>query len=307
MVMRNATTILFLSTLMPFAVGAGAATLEVDQAGNGGYLTIQSAVNAAASGDTILIREGVYAENVEANGPAMNLSFIGEGATKSIIDCGGVSSGLRVMTPDTVNSGLIADIGFRNGWDSPSGWPQGLVFNTFAGDWMVRDCAFVDLPSGGILNLNSKTTVVLCLFDNCGLLGAVTNANAGEVIVQQCTFAYCDCAVITAMNATSTTVENCIFFHCELGIENFAGAPLTNDCNLSWGTTIDDCVGCDPGPNDLNIDPQYCGVEGSGNYYLQSDSPAAGDAQCGNFGAFIVGCDATATEERSWSEIKSRY
>lgn len=47
------------------------------------YPTIQQAVNAAANGDTILVRSGVYIENIIISGKS--ISLIGEDATTTII------------------------------------------------------------------------------------------------------------------------------------------------------------------------------------------------------------------------------
>jgi hypothetical protein len=60
-------------------------------------------------------------------------------------------------------------------------------------------------------------------------------------------------------------------------------------------------------------DPQFCGVLGSGNYYLQSDSPCApGNTpipipDCGLVGAFPVGCGTTPVRTMTWGEVKYLY
>lgn len=48
-----------------FAQHANAEAITVDPSGEGDYTTIQSAVNAAASGDTITMVHGVYTEDIE--------------------------------------------------------------------------------------------------------------------------------------------------------------------------------------------------------------------------------------------------
>jgi len=57
------------------------------------------------------------------------------------------------------------------------------------------------------------------------------------------------------------------------------------------------------------LDPQFCGLEDSGNYFLQEDSPCAPDNSggCGLIGPLPVGCGTVATEQKSWGEIKSIY
>lgn len=53
---------------------------------NGGYFTsIQKAIDSAVSGDTILVKPGVYRERVEITKP--NITLLGENAESTILDC----------------------------------------------------------------------------------------------------------------------------------------------------------------------------------------------------------------------------
>lgn len=66
------------------------------------------------------------------------------------------------------------------------------------------------------------------------------------------------------------------------------------------------------GGGNFSQDPEFCGIDGSGNYFLQSDSPCVpGNTptpkQCGGIGAFPVSCATTATVEKTWGAIKSLY
>ncbi len=71
-------------------------------------------------------------------------------------------------------------------------------------------------------------------------------------------------------------------------------------------------LGAFDGGGNFAEDPQFCGIDGSGNYFLQSDSPCApGNTPtpkaCGGIGAFVVSCATTATEEKTWGAIKALY
>ncbi len=59
----------------------------------------------------------------------------------------------------------------------------------------------------------------------------------------------------------------------------------------------------------IDSDPQFCGLPGSGNYLLQSDSPCApNNNECGvQMGAHPVGCDLVNTARTSWGAIKAMY
>ena len=64
----------------------------------------------------------------------------------------------------------------------------------------------------------------------------------------------------------------------------------------------------------FTINPQFCGAPGSGNYFLQSDSPCApGNTppplleDCGLVGALPVGCGMTPVRSATWGELRSLY
>jgi predicted outer membrane repeat protein len=70
--------------------------------------------------------------------------------------------------------------------------------------------------------------------------------------------------------------------------------------------------GCIDGGGNFAVDPEFCGIDGSGNYYLQSDSPCApGNTptpkQCSLIGALGVGCATSSTEEKTWGAVKALY
>lgn len=117
---------------------------------------------------------------------------------------------------------------------------------------------------------------------------------------------------------------------------NYSAPPITNNivANSTSGNAIETknysmpAIGCcclfnnaggdalplgaiDSGSNFV-LDPEFCGIDGSGNCFLQSDSPCApgntpAASQCGQIGAFPVSCGTTLTEEKTWGAIKARY
>jgi hypothetical protein len=95
--------------------------------------------------------------------------------------------------------------------------------------------------------------------------------------------------------------------HCTFGI--------TLSCNNSWGAATNysgTCAGAAGSNGNISVDPQFCGVPGSGNYYLQEDSPCApghhpDGASCGLIGAFGVACGAVKTHPVTWGAIKAMY
>ncbi len=70
--------------------------------------------------------------------------------------------------------------------------------------------------------------------------------------------------------------------------------PTHVSCCLFWGNAGLDAEFAAAG-NNLFVDPQFCGISGSGNYHLQSDSPCLPENNdCGVLiGAFGQGCEET--------------
>ncbi|PWB49243.1 MAG: hypothetical protein C3F06_14855 [Candidatus Methanoperedenaceae archaeon] len=111
MISRN---IIILICLILFTAGsATASTLNVgkDQA----YTTIQSAIDAAKTGDTILVNEGIYIENpvINTNG----ISILGNNKENTIIDGNNKNSGIRI---DEVDNVVISGFTIKNGGGAAS-------------------------------------------------------------------------------------------------------------------------------------------------------------------------------------------
>ncbi len=86
---------------------ASAATLEVGQGQT--YLTIQSAVDAASTGDVISVNDGVYSENVIIK--KSGISIAGKNKEKAIIDGQKASSGIKI---DQASNVKISGLTIRN-------------------------------------------------------------------------------------------------------------------------------------------------------------------------------------------------
>src|SRR6266849_5617392 len=83
------------------------------------FPTIQSAINAASNGDTVLVAPGTYTENINFNGKAITLTSSG-GPSVSIIDGGAQGSVVTFNHSETTSSqlsGFTIRNGLRNGMD----------------------------------------------------------------------------------------------------------------------------------------------------------------------------------------------
>jgi predicted outer membrane repeat protein len=218
-----------------------------------------------------------------------------------------------------------------------NGSPLGVVNSSFVDN--------LSLTSGGAIYTNTSASITGSTFEgNGGYDGASIRADGpGVVEVAWCRFTRAvPSGALSEIVSSSTNVLN--MTHCTIiGSESpiasvlvWAGAEDAIDnslLQLAVGLAATDCAGAVPvffccdiyspegsawvdcyadqlGVNgNISADPQFCGEAGSGNYYLQSDSPCApANNSCGALiGALPVGCEAVATQETSISAIKSLY
>lgn len=123
-------------------------------------------------------------------------------------------------------------------------------------------------------------------------------------------------AAVYCTNYSAPPIANNIVVNSPAGnpIETKNDSVPTIGCCCFFNNTDGNSLppGSIDGGANFALDPEFCGIDGSGNCYLQSDSPCApgntpGATQCGQIGAFPVSCGTTTTKERTWGAIKARY
>ncbi len=103
-----------LVTLVMLANPVAAATLTVDPAGSSTYATIQAAIDAASSGDTVEIVAGTFTECIDTSG--IDLTLIGAGASSTTIDgASACTSAVSIVAGETVSLEdlSVANSGYR--------------------------------------------------------------------------------------------------------------------------------------------------------------------------------------------------
>jgi nitrous oxidase accessory protein NosD len=81
------------------------------------------------------------------------------------------------------------------------------------------------------------------------------------------------------------------------------------DVQSPWAGDCSDQTGIN---GNISVDPQFCGIADSGNYFLQSDSPCApgnhpDGYDCGQIGARGVGCGNTPVSKATWGSLKALF
>ena len=138
--------------LIIFSIGfASAATLNVGQGQT--YATIQSAINAAKTGDIISVAEGTYSENlvVKMNG----ISIIGNNKEKTIID--GKKTG-SVIKIDGANNVKVS--GFTVQSSGGSGQSDGGISLFSANNNIIANMLIVNNIMGGTIYSGSNNNIV---------------------------------------------------------------------------------------------------------------------------------------------------
>jgi hypothetical protein len=144
---------------------------------------------------------------------------------------------------------------------------------------------------------------------------AVEIALSNQALIGNNTFDACEFAVYCAGDVEAAISRN-VIVRPGIGISCNAPCSLAVDCNNIFDALIarydgscTDRTGID---GNISIDPEFCGIEGSGNYYLQSDSPCAPGnhplgTDCGRIGAFPVNCETVPVADKSWGAIKNLF
>ena len=194
----------------------------------------------------------------------------------------------------------------------------------------VRDCIFLSNRSGwfgGALCFENEDSTPLV--ENSIFIGNIADNGGGAFYIRMhaCpTVRRCTLNENIVLNASVGAIqtaywgtgvfENVIVANTAHGFGIHGGNPfadLTMICCDVYGNEAGDYGGLAPdltGVNgNISEDPQFCGIAGSGNVYLQSDSPCApANNDCSTLiGALPVGCDTTASRDATWGGIKSLY
>ena len=306
------------------------ATTGSDTTGDGSeanpFVTIQTGIDSASDGDTVLIHPGIY-EGAYLFNKNINLfslhSTTGDTSyiSNTVID----DDGCPLMIYANIDeSTRISGFTIQNGTGCVFGQGGGLYIE---GSPVVDNLVIKDnnahLNGGGIcVNLNSSPTFRDLIvknntggsgggiyvtgstidMENCVISNNSTNGEGGGVFIAH---APSSPNLVNVTITGNTAAEAGGGIYCEYSNPSLVNSILWNnlpeEIDIYSGTatvTYSDIQGGWEGTGNIDADPLFCNPD-SGDYTLAENSPCIGTGENGtNMGAFGVGCsDILAVEE----------
>jgi len=277
------------------AMGAGAETWYVLPDGSGRTPTIQSAVDsAAASGDAIMIKGGVYYQGgIIVDGKNIMIDQY-EGQVYLIAPSAGTGACFTIRDGAAGEINSLAIRGFDTAIAVENGSPT-IQWIT------LKACSRGAMISGTA----SAPKIWYSVVDSCA---TGIEVSGGSVTLQNQTIVNCMTGAL--FSGGSTTFSRTIVDSCSTGVQ-CSGGSATLSCN-DFFLNATNYSGCAAGANDFYTDPKFCFWKSTnGPYWLHDTSPCFTKANpCAvRVGAFTAspGCTGTAVQQSSWGEIKAIY
>ena len=327
--MRRATFAAFLLCAgLLLSSSAYSKTWHVRQDGTGDTEYIELAIYWAQPGDTVLVGQGHYYRPPIQLGPIHLISEAGPESTILELAPQDVEQDVHVVVIDGISDGSV--IGFTikggvNGWLSSGGGIDCINSHVLIRDNVITAnwCA----SGGGIACYGSPAPLIEDnLFCGNGAFGgaAITINDCsptiqGNTIVDNHASDAAGAIYITGDQSYPVVSHNIIAGNGAATMNaiysDTPASQISLSCNDAWGNTPSNYGGTltnqTGSSGNVSADPLFCGVAGSGNYYLQASSPCAEGhvpAYCSGarMGCFPVKC-TVAVKKNSWSDIKSLF
>ncbi|MBM3318491.1 MAG: hypothetical protein FJY75_11630 [Candidatus Eisenbacteria bacterium] len=289
--------------VMIAALVGGAASAEVFHVaadGSGDYPTIQAAVDAASSGDVVLLEDGVYRgegnRDIDTLGKSLTIASRSGDPARVVMDCASTAARPHRAFRLVGGSPVLEGITMTNGGDS-AWWAGGAVLI----DWCIP-------------------TITRCVFArNRALVGGAIAAGYCALSVSECTFYGNEAR--PEYGGSAIWLDDWYWGPAQISHTIIAagigapaittwGTPVALQCCNIHGNAGGDYVGSIAGQLGVNgnicADPLFCDPENL-DLSIAADSPCAPGGECGLMGALPVGCGPTPAEATTWGAIKGLY
>jgi parallel beta-helix repeat protein len=288
--MRILRYVLIAIVLALFVPPAAAATWYVHPGGAGDAVTIQGGIDLASSGDIVQVAPGTYTGPGNYNITIADkfLTITSEtGAYFTVVDCQSLGRGFSFANAD---GSILEGFTIKNGFESNGGGvhiDDSAVTVRFN---IIRDNTASNTGGGIYARKNSPVIYNNTIDGNSAPSGGGV-ALRGPISGQVYRNVIC--------NSTQGAGIVC------------KDVPLVTvvTCNDLWGNAGGNAVCGQDGGDNFSSDPLFCGIPGSGNFFLQETSPCTPTySPCGlAIGALGVACKVTATENVTWGHVKTLY
>jgi hypothetical protein len=229
--------------------------LVVAQDGSTDYETIGDALDDAEENDVILIKPGVYTEDIEIEEDDGPFTLVGQDPATTVIDAGGEYAAITLKSDGNRVSGLTIKGGESHGLYIPGGRQE------------IDYCLIIENGDRGIY--------------------ISTMSSGGSADIDHCTIADNDVSAIYCANKDDkTTITSSILAHNKRSLV-YDGDGLNLVVKYSCLNSIDDDSDqAKSGSNNIDKDPKFKDRE-NGNYNLKPGSPCVKTAKDGsNMGCF---------------------
>jgi hypothetical protein len=290
--MRHMLNLCLTMVVLISAGTAHSATWHVVPGGGGDATTIQAGINLAANGDVVVVASGTYTGvgNVNVNFNGKNITVQSEfGASYTVVDCQNAAQGFLIQTGEGAGA-VLEGFTIKYGYGVKGG---GIYCNNTSPTIrynVISDC--VATTSGGAIYMRFGTPTCY----NNTIDG--NNAPAGG-------------GIALAGPSSAQIHHNIICSSLAGGAFSCMGTMTGTSvgCNDIIGNTGGNAICGTNAGNNFTMDPLFCGIPGSGNFFLQQTSPCAvAYSPCAaNVGALGVLCQVTATQAATWGQVKSMY
>lgn len=281
MSLRSAAGVALLLTLLALAAApAWSATWYIKSDGTGDAPTIQAGITASTNGDTVLVAAGTY-----TGVGNINIDFLG----KAVVLISESGPDLTTIDCQSTGRGVL----FQNG-EGPASVLSGFtVANALAGG------------TGGAIFCNAASPEITnnILINNDAGTGAGIFLKQSTADVHHNTLYGNTSGIFIQQNAPTVHHNIIVFSTPGEGVSCIGGTSAVLSFNDIFGNIGGDALCAVDGGGNISADPEFCGVPGSGNFYLQGDSPCAPQ----QMGALPVLCATTPVEKKSWGATKALY